>query len=388
MSGRWLSWVLGAAIAALPMRAAALNLSAQQDPVQAAFTSQPDAFQPLCETQHRLQIRRGEETLVDERLDVEIGICRSHEDGLKVLDLDGDREPEVVLDLFSGGAHCCGFSQIYRYDAAANQYAPTIHFWGHTDRSFLEDLDGDGLPEFLSSDARFAYRFSSFAGSGMPLQVWQYRQGSLIDVTRSFPDRVYDNAYFYWQAYVTARSEGGEVKGLLAAYLANKYRLGQAEDGWQRVQQAYQESDRQQFFTQLLTFLQETGYAAPSAQAAAAGSIPPATSAAALSAAPRGNWQPVPGTANADDRDRSPWYVRLDTLTRSGDAINFDVNAYREFVRYSANCRTRQMSRIQQGRIDRDGNITAERTQEPFFPADNSPQRRLVLNFACAQPSR
>ena len=34
--------------------------------------------------------------------------------GLAVRDLDGDGEPEVVLDLHTGGAHCCTLSRIHR----------------------------------------------------------------------------------------------------------------------------------------------------------------------------------------------------------------------------------------------------------------------------------
>ncbi|EKF04018.1 MULTISPECIES: hypothetical protein [unclassified Tolypothrix] len=49
-------------------------------------------------------------------------------------------------------------------------------------------------------------------------------------------------------------------KGFLAAYLADKYMLGQGQQGWQQVQQAYKKSDRNQFFTELRKFLRETGY--------------------------------------------------------------------------------------------------------------------------------
>lgn len=49
-------------------------------------------------------------------------------------------------------------------------------------------------------------------------------------------------------------------RGPLAAYLADKYMLGQEQEGWERVQQAYRGSDRQQYFIELRSFLQETGY--------------------------------------------------------------------------------------------------------------------------------
>jgi hypothetical protein len=39
----------------------------------------------------------------------------------------------------------------------------------------LTDVDRDGTTEFLASDARFAYRFTSFACSVLPVRVWLER---------------------------------------------------------------------------------------------------------------------------------------------------------------------------------------------------------------------
>src|SRR5881275_3242188 len=36
-----------------------------------------------------------------------------------VADLDGDGEPEAIVGVYSGGAHCCVFTEIYWYDPAA-----------------------------------------------------------------------------------------------------------------------------------------------------------------------------------------------------------------------------------------------------------------------------
>ena len=40
-------------------------------------------------------------------------------DSVAVRDLDGDGEPEVILDLYTGGAHCCFVSRFYRWDGAS-----------------------------------------------------------------------------------------------------------------------------------------------------------------------------------------------------------------------------------------------------------------------------
>ena len=62
---------------------------------------------------------------------------------LQVVDLDADGEPEVLVDAYTGGAHCCALTEILRFDGAA--YAPAETTWGNFGYA-LKDLDGDGPP--------------------------------------------------------------------------------------------------------------------------------------------------------------------------------------------------------------------------------------------------
>ena len=182
---------------------------------------------------------------------------------LQIRDLDGDGELEVLVDAYTGGAHCCTYSLIYRYESAANRYSHLKHFWGNVGYRF-KDLNNDGIPEFDSADDRFAYQFASYAGSAFPLQIWQYRQGQMIDITRNYPQLVYRDAYRLWQQYLERRKlEYGEEKAPLAAYLAAKYLLGQEQDGWQRVRRTYLKRDRKKYFIELKRFLRITGYIQP-----------------------------------------------------------------------------------------------------------------------------
>ncbi len=105
---------------------------------------------------------------------------------IAVRDLDADDEPEVVFDTYTGGAHCCLQSRIFRYRPATRSYAGTFHSWADVGYR-LRSVDGDSRPEFVSADARFAYAFTAFAASFFPIQIWQYERGRVIDRTRSFP---------------------------------------------------------------------------------------------------------------------------------------------------------------------------------------------------------
>ena len=57
---------------------------------------------------------------------------------LRIIDLDGDGEPEVLVDLYTGGAHCCWATLFLRWDG--HTYRSMQHLWG--DPSYdLSDLD-------------------------------------------------------------------------------------------------------------------------------------------------------------------------------------------------------------------------------------------------------
>ncbi|MGF1512133.1 MAG: hypothetical protein ACFB5Z_00325 [Elainellaceae cyanobacterium] len=220
----------------------------------------------ICIESPQLTITREDAIAFEGVIASELGICR-RADRFEVRDLDQDDEPEVLIDFYTGGAHCCWFTQVYRYSPDQEQYLVEEQFWGNGGSASLQDIEGDGQPEFISRDDRFAYQFAAYADSAFPPQIWQYSDGTFTDVTRQYPDQVYDLTFGLWQRYERTLAQGGETRGVLAAYLAAKHLLDQAEDGWQRVQAAYTGGDRPQYFSDLSTFLQQTGYtaAAPSA---------------------------------------------------------------------------------------------------------------------------
>lgn len=211
----------------------------------------------------RLQIIRAGKTVLNQQLPQESEYDRPlgglFSDQIPVVDLDGNQEPEVITNFFTGGAHCCTYSLIYRYNSQTQKYQKIRHDWGNGAYK-LEDLDKDGKPEFVSRDDRFAYAFTSYAASGYPIQIWQYRQGKMIDVTRRYPKEIASHTAELWKTYTEIQQQGDDGKGFLAAYLANKCLLGQGKDGWRRVQQVYKKSDRNKYFADLRKFLRETGY--------------------------------------------------------------------------------------------------------------------------------
>jgi subtilisin-like proprotein convertase family protein len=193
-------------------------------------------------------------------------------DALKVRDLDGDGEPEVLFDLYTGGAHCCFYTLIFRYRSAERDYRRLTAFWGNPGYR-LEDLDGDGRPELVTGDDRFNYAFSAYAYSIAPLLVWHYDHGRLVDVTGDFQKHIANEAAGLWHDYLTNRGGSNDVRGILAAYMADEYRLGRQDEGWGHLERALTRGDLHPYgrkdttwptdaayLRKLRSFLQKTGY--------------------------------------------------------------------------------------------------------------------------------
>lgn len=141
---------------------------------------------------------------------------------LSVLDLEHDSSPDVMLNLYSGGAHCCFITQIYRYDPGTQTYAVVQQDFGDPGAR-LERLGGRLV--FRSADDRFAYSFEAFAFSGLPLRIWSFASGRFLDVTRRYPALIAADAAQWWKSYLGNRRQGYGL-GFLAAWAADEYLLG------------------------------------------------------------------------------------------------------------------------------------------------------------------
>jgi len=189
-----------------------------------------------------------------------------------VRDLDRDSEPEVLLDLYTGGAHCCEFTEIRRFLPQGPAYARSVHEWGNVGYR-LRDIGGDGLVELVSADDRFAFAFTSYADSGFPIRIWRFDDGRLRDLTRRFRREVGRDARRWQRAYRRSLRQRQDVRGVLAAYVADQYLLGRPSRGWAVIRRAHRRgrlrdpygSDSppsgRRYIRALRRFLRRTGYA-------------------------------------------------------------------------------------------------------------------------------
>jgi len=227
----WIAFLLLFGLLAAPASAqvAAGSKSVSDGQVTATLTWQKGE---LFAEHPALQITRAGAVAFDGKLEDRCQACNYLADtdsALQVRDLDGDGEPEVLVDTFSGGAHCCTITPIFRWDGVGGVgYRRLTQNFGDIGYS-IKDLDGDGRPEFVTADDAFAYEFTAYAFDEFPLEILAYgtdRSGrtALRDVTAGYPKMVAAEAASFRREIPKAR-HGGDPRGVIAAYVADLYRL-------------------------------------------------------------------------------------------------------------------------------------------------------------------
>ena len=205
-------------------RAVPETMSARHGAVQASVTFTERNF---FYEHASLKITRSGRTMLDSPL---ARLCRDCDTfrpvRVVVRDLDGG-EPEVLLELYTQGAHCCTTVLALRYDPATRAYRRTLLDFGNYGYK-LADLDHDGLPEIEAFDERFVYAYGAYVFSSAPPLISQYRQGRLVDVTRRFPALIRRSAAMVGKEFLTIKRPSNDVdlRTYVAVYVADQYLLG------------------------------------------------------------------------------------------------------------------------------------------------------------------
>jgi hypothetical protein len=155
--------------------------------------------------------------------------------------LDGDSEPEVILDINTGGAHCCDWAYVYSFVPAQDRYVLTRRDFGDPGYRLVEL--GKGRPVgFLGFDYRFAYAFTDYADSEFPPQLFHFANRTFVDETRRHPDTVRADAKRLLREYRRYRGRR-DVRGILAAYVADSSLLGPGRAAFRNVRKALKRRD-------------------------------------------------------------------------------------------------------------------------------------------------
>ncbi len=147
-----------------------------------------------------------------------------------------DALPVVILEGYSGGMHCCATLQMIApvhdtpaHDALAVLQLPGLD--GSPGTRFPKDLDGDGTADIIRADDSFLYAFASYNASWSVPQVYNLRDGDLVDVSGDPRySRFHGDFARRMLAICTSADKPGR-NGACAAYAAAMARLGQGDAG-------------------------------------------------------------------------------------------------------------------------------------------------------------
>lgn len=149
---------------------------------------------------------------------------------LSFRDLNEDGSKELVLSLFTGGAHCCTFDQVFDFSGVK----PRKTEFDFADSGATIEVLG-GKVVFATRDDSFGYVFTDFADSGFPIAFHAYDRGRFTDVTRDYPALVARDAAYWWKQYRARLQPRDDVRGILSAWAADESLLGHATAAKQRL---------------------------------------------------------------------------------------------------------------------------------------------------------
>jgi hypothetical protein len=156
---------------------------------------------------------------------------------ISLVEIKKGSAPVVMLQSFSGGAHCCNHVQLAGF-LGENLKVVDLGSWDGDEIELPKDISGDGVADFILRDDRFLYAFAPYAGSHSPPRIFNVTGGKVADVSRRPPFRK-----LFIEAVkgsgAACRAGGGEANGACPAYVAAAARVGRLDQAWSDMLVAY-----------------------------------------------------------------------------------------------------------------------------------------------------
>jgi hypothetical protein len=172
-----------------------------------------------------------------------------------VIAFERETHPGVMVEGFTGGAHCCEVPVIYLFDRTANRYVKVVDMSpkNYHDPHAFDDNEGF-IPKVVgdqvlltTGDGQFNYAFACYACEVLPVVLDSVGTSGLTDVTPQHPSLVAADARAAWGYALTAlRAEGPNDQipppfGYLAPWVADECTLGRGAAAWTKIEQLQQE---------------------------------------------------------------------------------------------------------------------------------------------------
>jgi len=172
-------------------------------------------------------------------------------DSLCVIAFNRERRPGVMVEGYTGGAHCCEAPVIYLFNRGSNRYEKVadmspIDF----ENAHAFDPNEGFLPLVVAShvllktdDGSFDYAFGCYACSEAPIVLDSVGLDGLTDVTGQHPSIVAADARAIWKnarralaAETPALQSSVAPFGFLAPWVADECALGRGAMAWSTIE--------------------------------------------------------------------------------------------------------------------------------------------------------
>jgi hypothetical protein len=176
-------------------------------------------------------------------------------------DITGEGDPDLVLERYTGGAHCCFSVIVYNLGPTPTKVLETRE---SNCSGRFEDLDGDSVPEFITCDDLFAYVYCPYAASPMVQVILRYEPG------RGYVPASPHFAQLYAEVIVqhTGLAEGATAEGMgewdqttkcgvLPLVLDYLY-TGRADRAWEEFSRLYAYPDALLFWAEIVRAVSES----------------------------------------------------------------------------------------------------------------------------------
>lgn len=178
-------------------------------------------------------VRDGQPLATDQALPAAAGSSYFTPPRLVAVDLDGDAEPEVLVDVVTAERNRARRTVVFF--KKGDGYATDVSDWG-TGGYRLADVAGTKAPEFLSADSRVSALYDSKVRG--PIRVLRYDGGRVVDVSRKARAELLRDAKQHRRALARARRTGTDPRPEVAAYAVDLVRLGRVDDARSAIRTA------------------------------------------------------------------------------------------------------------------------------------------------------
>jgi hypothetical protein len=211
---------------------------------------------------------------------------------LCVIAFQREHNPGVMVEGFTGGAHCCEVPVIYLFNKATNRYVKVVDMTpDHFKDPHAFNYNEGFIPKvvvnhvlLVTGNDQFSYAFGCYACSTDPIVLDAVGPNGLTDVTPQHPSLVAADASSIWKIAQKALklelpasasspfSEAYSPFGFLAPWVADECVLGKGATAWSTIKQIQREGklsnslyylatlDRGSFVAHLHAFLLQNDY--------------------------------------------------------------------------------------------------------------------------------